>query len=222
MSITQTLARVINADGADQDADAALDAVRTAQKRVDDIAARRTSLLHELADTETELGRAQDDGQVKKLVSRIREIEDERLINAAKAKAVDVELEKAKADLHRIGVAGHLKTAKRNTKALVKNAEEMIGYVEGFARTFKKHFELAEKITLSLPVKVSGGMMLRPQEFLEALRVELWRIAPVHELVNSHHPALAGSFTPPLPSLASRPSANSFASRGRTRAAKSA
>ena len=64
-----------------------------------------------------------------------------------------------------------------------------------------KDSQLANKIKLSLPIEYqgSGGMMLKQEEFVNALTLELWRLVPVHPLGERvNHPPLPGSRFPIL------------------------
>lgn len=201
MGLKDTITRAINGDADADNTDAALDAVRAAQKSCEDCDARSVKLLQQIAAAEAVMGREANDEKARALADKIDALQKDRKVNDARRKAAVEQLQAAKIELHKLGNAKHIKVHRRNTAAMVKNVEDMNGHLDGYARCFVKHFELATKIRLSLPQEYqgSGGMMLSHNEFLQALALELWRIVPVHPIGPvSSYPTLPGSRFPLL------------------------
>lgn len=204
--MTTLKAKITNAligNEAEREAGATIDAVHAAEKSCTDLDARVTMLASKRLNSEERLENAAlhaeetgDHKEYVRLTAELAKVTEELERVRVAQKAAGKRRDEAKLSLHKIGVAGQVKTQKRLTGLVIDNQEEMDQHLEGIARTFKRRFELAERIRLSLPVPVQGGMMLTAQEYMSALGLELWRILPTHPLMKNDTPPLPGAKVP--------------------------
>lgn len=181
----------------DTESDTALEALHRAEKVMKDCDAKATRLLQDIAALEVLIGRATDDNRARELATKLRSLEDERTINAARRKVAAEDLERARVEQRKAGNAVTAKSARRNTKALVDNTEEMVRHLEAATRCFVRHYELGQKIKLSIPIESNDAMLLEGSQFIKRLMIELWRMVPVHPVgVRTAHPPFPGSMFP--------------------------
>ena len=180
----------------DMDSEAAFEAGRAANKGLADCDAKSVRLLEDITATEIGIRKATSDDKAKALATKLRALEDERIINNIRRKGFAEDLAKAEAEQRKIGLAGVVKGVKRNTKAWVDNTEELVHRLQGVMRCYIKEYVLHRKIELSIPIQANDAMLIVGNGFYHALATELYRLCPVHPLGRTEHPPFPGSKFP--------------------------
>jgi hypothetical protein len=200
MSLASKIANAIKpTDVEDAEVAQALDAVEAARKLQINLETKAVKTATLQSGKRTALAEAALDAEVSGDLTKYKRIEAdlglldtdaERLDQAQSAAAA--RLLAAEQNLHAMGVASHVKTARRLTTASMKAATGLVEHLEGYAKDFQKLIEVRDRIIASWPNGVPPqGAILFPKEIVAAIEQELCRILPRDPL--SQEPGLPGS-----------------------------
>src|ERR1019366_6229257 len=167
----------------DREVDAALDGVTNAKALQSSLYAKTENQHALLATKRKALAEAgldaeetNDDTKYKRLQADIALLEAEMARREQAQSAAGSRLHDAEVHLHAMGVAQHVKTARRLTVARTKAAASLIEALEAYATHYTKLHDINLRIIQSWPYgPVPQGDMLHPAEIALAVQNDLCR-----------------------------------------------